>query len=61
MCPSELSPPIPVCGEQVDYLVSGHLTSDGWTTVLGMGKGGVDWRGDSVILHSGTGELGGVL
>ena len=47
--------------EQVDNLVSGHMGSDGSTAVLGMGEGGVDLRGDSVILHSVTGELGGVL
>ena len=50
-----------MCGEQVDNLVSGHLTSDGCTTGLGMGEGGVDGRGDIVILHRVTGELVGNL
>ena len=50
-----------MCGEQVDNLVSGHLTSDGCTTVLGMEEGGVDGRGDSVILDRVTGDLGGEL
>ena len=46
-----------MCGEYVDNLV----TSDGCTTVLEMGVGGVDGRGDSVILDRVTGELGGEL
>ena len=61
ICISKLSAPITVCGEHVDNLVSGHLTSDGCTTILGIGVGWVDGRGDSVILDRVTGELGGEL